>query len=330
VIRLTAVLEVEGQSPRALTFESNARSIILGRDASSDFQLPLPTVSRHHARISESDHIYFVEDLGSSHGSKLNGKSLVAKDKKVLRNGDVIELTKAKITCAIDAEKVASEDPEEGSGKGAARAVQGILGRLGEVKEGSAYLRCLSGKHNGLQLTLVGARTEWSLGRSQDCELVLDDANVSRRHAVIRKDWSGYVIEDLGSKNGLVLNEQRVERSRRLKSEDEIQIGPIKLVFVDPDAYLLDALKAVPGFEVEDSLSDGGEAAPQDGVGVGPGEGGIDGEPLPADEPDELADLDPSLLEPPPKRQERLDWALLGAGVAVALLSGLGLWFVLG
>lgn len=328
MIRLTAVLEIEGQAPRALTFESNARNVILGRDASSDFQLPLPTVSRHHARISESDHIYFVEDLGSSHGTKLNGKPLAAKDKKVLRNGDIIEMTKAKITCAIDADKVASEDPQEGSGKVAARAVQGILGRLGEVKEGSAYLRCVTGKHAGLQLTLSGARAEWSLGRSQDCELVIDDANVSRRHALIRKDWSGYLLEDLGSKNGIVLNEKRVERTRRLKSEDELQIGPIKLVFVDPDAYLLDALKAVPGFEVEDSISESGG---QDGESGSEGEadsGNPNGEV--EEEVDELADLDPSLLEPPAKQQERLDWAMLGGAVLVAVLCGLGLWFVLG
>lgn len=325
MIRLTAVMEIDGQAPRALTFESNARNIIMGRDASSDFQLPLPTVSRHHARISESDSIYFVEDLGSSHGTKLNGKPLVAKDKKVLRNGDTIEVTKAKITCAIDADKVASEDLQEGSVKVAQRAVQGILGRLGEVKEGTAYLRGVSGKHNGLQLMLAGTRTEWALGRSQDCELVIDDANVSRRHAQIRKDWSGYLIEDLGSKNGIVLNEKRIEKTRRLKSEDEIQIGPIKLVFVDPDAYLLDALKAVPGFEVEDSVSEENDEAAQ-----GSGDGGVEGEPLPEEEPDELADLDPSLLEPPAKQQERLDWALLGGAVFVAMLGGLGLWFVLG
>ena len=45
MIRLTAVIELEGQS-RALTYESNNRSFTIGRDGSSDFQIPLTTVSR--------------------------------------------------------------------------------------------------------------------------------------------------------------------------------------------------------------------------------------------------------------------------------------------
>ena len=295
----------------------------MGRDASSDFQLPLATISRHHARISVSDQLYFLEDLGSTHGTRINGKALPAKDKKVLRNGDTIELTRAKITCAIDVQKVASEDDAEQSGKVAARAVQGILGRLGDVKEGNAYLRGITGSLAGQRLVLSGAHSEWTLGRSQDCELVVDDVNVSRRHATIRKDYSGYVLESLGSKNGLFVNEKKVERSRRLKSEDELQIGPLKLVFIDPDADLLDALKAVPGFEVEESVSEA--LSPVDGPTSAEPEAPAE----PAPEPDELADLDPSLLEPPPAQQNKLDWAMLGGAVVVALLSGIGLFFVL-
>ena len=82
MIRLTAVIDIEGQAPRALTHESNARSIVIGRDPSADFQLPLSTVSRHHARISEVDNVYTLEDLGSTHGTAINGKVITKGEKR--------------------------------------------------------------------------------------------------------------------------------------------------------------------------------------------------------------------------------------------------------
>lgn len=327
MIRLTAVIEAEGQAPRALTHESNTRTLILGRDATAGFQLPLATISRHHARISETDGVYVIEDLGSTHGTKLNGKALARGEKKVLRSGDVVEMTKAKITCAIETERVASQDPAEGTGAIAARAVQGILGRLGDVKEGNPYLRAISGPVSGSRYPLVAGLSSWTLGRSQDCELVIDDVNISRRHAVVRKDWSGYVLEDLGSKNGILLNDKPVARPRRLKHEDELQIGPIKLVFIDPDADLRDALKAVPGFEVEESLPEPEVAAPVEE----PAAAAVDEAPeAPKPEADELADLDPSLLEPPPGRSAKADWAILAGAGVVAAVAGLGLWALFG
>ncbi len=325
MIRLTAVIEVEGHAPRALTHESNARTLVIGRDATADFQLPLSTISRHHARINEADTVYTIEDLGSTHGTTINGKRLEGGQKKVLRHGDIIELTKAKITCAIEADKVASAEPGEGTQAIAARAVQGILGRLGEAKGDGPYLRVIMGAGEGSRFPLTGALTEWTLGRSRDCECVLEDPNVSRRHATIKKDWNGYAIHDLGSKNGVQIGDQTISRPRRLRDRDEITIGPVRLVFVDPDADLLAALKDVPGFGSEDEPEPEAVAAPE-GLGAGgfaPGQ--PDGallEPLPeaeASEADELANIDPELLA---SAQPKLpvDWLILG-GVALAAVG---------
>lgn len=60
MIRLNAVIEIEGQAPRALAHESTAQAIILGRDGSADFQIPLSTISRQHARIAEADGLYVI------------------------------------------------------------------------------------------------------------------------------------------------------------------------------------------------------------------------------------------------------------------------------
>jgi pSer/pThr/pTyr-binding forkhead associated (FHA) protein len=337
VIRLTAVIEVEGHAPRALTCESNARTIVLGRDASADFQLPLATISRHHARISETDNVYVIEDLGSTHGTLLNGKKIDSGQKKVLRNGDIIELTRAKITCAIESEKVASAEPGEGTQAIAARAVQGILGRLGEAKSEGPFLRVLAGPDENARYPLAGALAEWTLGRSKDCECVLNDANVSRRHATIKKDWNGFVILDLGSKNGVLVNDKAITRPRRLKDRDEITIGPIKLLFVDPDADLLDALKGVPGFEVEElepepepmEAGPSHAGAPQRDIeppmgGEGPAAPRV---VAPMEEEDDLANIDPSLLEPA-ESSGGFDWIIIG-GVTLLLIASAGALYLM-
>lgn len=341
MIRLTAVIDGEGLAPRALTFESNARTLVIGRDATADFQIPLPTVSRHHARIVATDGLHTIEDLGSTHGTQVNQKALVAGEKKVLRHGDVIGLTRASITCAIESEKVASDDPFEGTGAVAARAVQGILGRIGDAKQSAPYLRALTGTMSGTRYPLESPLTQWTVGRSNECECMLDDVNVSRRHALLKKDWSGFVVEDLGSKNGVLVNDVRIRRRRRLKNEDELTIGPVRLVFVDPDADLLDALKGVPGFEVEESQDEdeaGDIQAMQAAAGAAPlvGRMSADGpaeaepdEPVSSEDDDDdgLGDLDPSLLEQG-KERAWLSYAIAAGAVGLVAAAGAALYMV--
>jgi pSer/pThr/pTyr-binding forkhead associated (FHA) protein len=54
---------------------------------------------------------------------------------------------------------------------------------------------------------------------------------VSRRHAQIRRETSGFTLVDVGSLNGTYINRERVEKTE-LRSGDELQIGKFKLVFL--------------------------------------------------------------------------------------------------
>ena len=84
-------------------------------------------------------------------------------------------------------------------------------------------------------LVVAGERRELTkrrvvLGRSRDCDITLDDANVSRRHAEVRLEEGAYWIEDLGSTNGVELNGKRVERAR-LEDGDRLVLGKTPLTF---------------------------------------------------------------------------------------------------
>jgi hypothetical protein len=64
-----------------------------------------------------------------------------------------------------------------------------------------------------------------TLGRSRQCDVTVDDPNVSRTHAEVRPRGGSWVLSDLGSTNGSRLNGRRVEGSEVLKPGDEIELG---------------------------------------------------------------------------------------------------------
>jgi hypothetical protein len=63
------------------------------------------------------------------------------------------------------------------------------------------------------------------IGRQSDCHLTLHDQNVSRRHAEIRPGRGGYVIADLGSTNGTMVNGTRIGGEQRLRDGDILGFG---------------------------------------------------------------------------------------------------------
>ncbi len=69
------------------------------------------------------------------------------------------------------------------------------------------------------------------IGRSRDCEIVLDDAGISRRHAELRPAGEGWTIEDLGSTNGVLVNGRAVRGAQALQSGDRVELGSTEIVF---------------------------------------------------------------------------------------------------
>ena len=68
------------------------------------------------------------------------------------------------------------------------------------------------------------------LGRSREADIVLQDPNVSRRHAELRREDGGWQVVDLGSTNGIKVNGRRVD-NQPLRPGDQITIGVTDLTF---------------------------------------------------------------------------------------------------
>jgi len=79
-----------------------------------------------------------------------------------------------------------------------------------------------------------------TLGRAQDCDIVLPERQISRYHARIEQDEAGFIIRDLGSKNGTFVNGEAVrDQPYRLRDGDEIQLAHVlQMGFVAGEATM--------------------------------------------------------------------------------------------
>ncbi len=84
-----------------------------------------------------------------------------------------------------------------------------------------AYLVVLSGTNLG---EMYEVRSRMVLGRAQDADIRFADDGVSRRHALLDFDGEAVFIEDMGSRNGTMVNDQKVTRAV-LEDGDKIRIG---------------------------------------------------------------------------------------------------------
>ena len=75
-------------------------------------------------------------------------------------------------------------------------------------------------------------KSRFTLGRHQDCDIMITDTIASREHAVIRESKGKFILEDLKSRNGTLVNGKRIS-TVPLVDGDEIRIGDCRIMFVE-------------------------------------------------------------------------------------------------
>ncbi len=109
--------------------------------------------------------------------------------------------------------------------------IYSTAGRVAEPLEERARVR----QQNALLLydgrRLVVGPAGVTIGRSRECDIVLNDPNISRQHADIRPRGGSWVLTDLGSTNGSCLNGARIDRPEVLKAGDEVELGTTTIRF---------------------------------------------------------------------------------------------------
>ncbi len=96
---------------------------------------------------------------------------------------------------------------------------------------GAARLFVSSGPDRGAALSLEGDAV--TIGRGQECSLVLKDPEVSKEHLRVSREDGGWILTDLGSRHGTRVNGREVSR-QAIRSLDRISLGETELVFEGP------------------------------------------------------------------------------------------------
>jgi hypothetical protein len=122
-------------------------------------------------------------------------------------------------------------EPEPSQGSAGHTMVYSAAERLQEPLEERARQRAATALlvADGKRM-VVGAQGA-TIGRSRECDIVLPDANVSRRHAEIRPRGNGWMVADLGSTNGVTVNGVRIEQAQLLRAGDRVEVGTTELTF---------------------------------------------------------------------------------------------------
>ena len=121
-------------------------------------------------------------------------------------------------------------------GQGTAMINLGDVGGGGDKGRGSSdksrevcgWLVALNGQHKGEDFRLrVGKNV---IGTAADCDVVLSDKKLSRKHATIRYEGGEFQIADLDSSNGCFVNDEKIQK-HDLIDNDIIKLGDIEFEF---------------------------------------------------------------------------------------------------
>jgi pSer/pThr/pTyr-binding forkhead associated (FHA) protein len=241
-IRLHIAIAAPNERVREFDLEFAGPQILVGRDHESDIQIPLSDVSRKHAQIVRDGDGWVIEDLASGSGTRVNGHALDPHVKYLLSDADVIEIAHATITAFVVNEDWHESSSEDKTSIVAQKMVRDILD---SPEKSAPHLLVMNGKCEGMKAFVSSQAQEFIIGRAENLDLSIDDPSLSRRHARIKREWNDLLIEDLGSKNGVVVNGRKIATLTRIKDGDEIFLGTLHLSFSDPTANIIEELEEI-------------------------------------------------------------------------------------
>lgn len=153
-------------------------------------------------------------------------------------------------------------------------------------------------------------KSELYIGRDVTNDIVINDAEISRKHSRLVQQGSGYILEDLGSTNGTFVNGQRLMGPHLLNAGELVMFGEnVGLVYevsqFDPNATVVSATPVIP---------------PQPPV-----QRPVSPPPYtPVEPPQYVQQVPQSPVEPlmaePPKKNNTRTWILAGCGCLVVLI----------
>ena len=199
----------------------------IGRAPESDIVVDDQGVSREHAQITFAGGTFELTDVGSAGGTLVEGDAAAA----------TVPLTSGTEVKIGETEVVFMEGPPTATGTAAGTAAgappvgdaAATMAMEAPKETLMAWLAVTGGPAKGGTCQInVG---ETTIGRADENDLTVNDAGVSRRHAVIIADQAGMKILDLGSSGGTTINGEGIG-GRTLSSSSVIAVGQTEMMLV--------------------------------------------------------------------------------------------------
>ncbi len=230
------------------TYPLEGVELVIGREPGVEIQIDSPGVSRRHARLSLQSGQYFLQDLGSSNGTFLNGERLG--QARPLKHGDQIKLGRTvsleyqSEQAQVNATMIEGAQPAVG-----ATMVEGAPLPVGATLVGEQPLPYQEPSDIKLIVAVAGepvntytlSQSRISLGRAEDNTITISSRIVSRQHAYLERTQTGYqlvVLPDAG--NPVLLEGRPVDSPHQLRHGDILRIGSqdpglmVSLTYIDP------------------------------------------------------------------------------------------------
>ena len=239
--------------------------ITIGRNDANIVRLSEKDVSRHHGRLLRESGNYYIEDLNSFTGIRVNGEKIIGK--RLVHDGDLIQISEYDLILQEAPEEQAAAPfvgisqtpilpqaveapprpppPRENAEADAQarRMAETATIRLSdlrteqvevppqEVAESQrAKLVGISGKHRGEELVLD--RSPIRLGRSEENDLRIEHPSISRKHLRLHLDNGTWKVMDAESRNGVRVNGEPYAQIG-LRHGDVVEVGHLRYAFVE-------------------------------------------------------------------------------------------------
>jgi len=262
--------ETREQFSQAAILLSQTKVMTVGRQAGSYLLIDHESVSRRHAEISYANEQYVVCDLGSSNGTFVNEVRLEAYQVHTLKPGDRVRFGKMKFTFQVKAVRPANDSMAHLRGdrlQGITKlhdlttgfydpiAAGQVLPPSGQPILNADGSLLLPGAKQALPADIVATMKKdpaliiitssspymvylkqgkrITLGRDKACHVVLADVAASRKHAEVVPGQDGFYIRDLGSANGVIVNQMKIDNPYLLVHCDRIMIGSTVIFYMN-------------------------------------------------------------------------------------------------
>lgn len=222
----------DGKAPAKHRFEGDR--VRIGRGDDNDLVLDSRGCSRHHAEIVREAAGYRLVDLGSTNGV-LFGSRVVRE--LTLADGLEVTIGEHRLTFALPAQPAAE-----------ATVLMSFDGSVGGAPPappaGPPTLYLVTGSGQDERYLKIVPGTEYVLGRSPGADLVLDDRESSKQHALVCVRQGRFHVVDLESSNGTSVNGERI-REAPLAPGDEITIGHTSIRVQDQILDIVDRAQLI-------------------------------------------------------------------------------------